>query len=229
MRAKTEQREAARRLRREGRTYDEIQAELGVSKSSISLWVRDLPAPRPSRERMRKAAETRWGPVRKRREEERQATKAAARAEIGPMSDRELFLLGVGFYWAEGTKDKPYDRREHVQFVNSDPDVVALFLNWLALLGVCRSRWRLRVMIHETADAVAARRYWSDKTGVPPEDFQRTTLKRHSAKTARKNTGEGYHGCLVVTVLGSADLYRRIEGWWMGVADTQRREDSGRV
>ncbi|MFD0278653.1 hypothetical protein ACFVHB_32755 [Kitasatospora sp. NPDC127111] len=60
MRAETEQREAARRLRAAGRTYDEIQAELGVSKRSMSLWVRDLPAPAPSRERMRKAAGTRW-------------------------------------------------------------------------------------------------------------------------------------------------------------------------
>ncbi|MFI6849750.1 hypothetical protein [Kitasatospora sp. NPDC050467] len=94
MRARTELREAARRLRGEGRAYDEIQAEPGVSKSSISLWVRDLPAPRPSRERMRRAAETRWGPVRRQREEERRATKTAAAAEIGPMSDRDLFLVG---------------------------------------------------------------------------------------------------------------------------------------
>ncbi|MFI6849749.1 hypothetical protein [Kitasatospora sp. NPDC050467] len=44
-----------------------------------------------------------------------------------------------------------------------------------------------------------------------------------------KNTGEGYHGCLVVSVLGGADLYRRIEGWWKGIADTQRAADSGKV
>lgn len=43
MKAKSEQRERARALRLQGRTYDEIVGELGVSKSSVSLWVRDLP------------------------------------------------------------------------------------------------------------------------------------------------------------------------------------------
>ncbi|MGW3041562.1 hypothetical protein ACWC9T_16325 [Kitasatospora sp. NPDC001159] len=229
MRAKTEQREAARRLRREGRTYDEIQAEVGVSKSSISLWCRDLPRPSTPRQQSRKAAEARWGPIRRQRDEGRRATKAAARAESGDLSDRELFLVGVALYWAEGTKDKPYDRREYVQFVNSDPDVVSVFLAWLALLGVCRSRWRLRVMIHESADTLAAERYWAGISGVPVEGFQPTTLKKHRPRTMRKNTGAGYHGCLVVSVVGSADLYRRIEGWWIGIADTHRRPVSGRV
>ncbi|MFB7616393.1 hypothetical protein [Kitasatospora sp. NPDC056181] len=217
MRAKTEQREAARRLRAAGRTYDEIQAELGVSKSSISLWVRDLPRPRPSRERTRRAAETRWGPVRRQREEERLRTKAAARAEVGPMSDRELFLVGVALYWAEGAKDKEYARRERVRFINSDPQVIQVYLAWLRLLDIPPERWRLRVAIHETADLQAAERHWADIAGVPVELFQRATLKRHNPKTTRMNRGVGYHGCLSVNVLDSADLYRRIEGWWSGM------------
>lgn len=45
LRAKDEHREAAVALRTEGRTYKEIQAELGVSKGSLSLWLRDLPFP----------------------------------------------------------------------------------------------------------------------------------------------------------------------------------------
>lgn len=39
---KTEQREAARELRRQGRSVNEIVRELGVAKSSVSLWVRDV-------------------------------------------------------------------------------------------------------------------------------------------------------------------------------------------
>jgi hypothetical protein len=29
----------------------------------------------------------------------------------------------------------------------------------------------------------------------------------------RKNVGADYHGCLIIGVRQSADLYRRIEGW----------------
>src|SRR5215472_7866636 len=42
-RAKDELHRKARELRASGRTYDEIAAELGVSKGSVSLWVRDMP------------------------------------------------------------------------------------------------------------------------------------------------------------------------------------------
>ena len=43
--AKDDIRARARELRRRGLAYNEIAAELGVSKSSISLWLRDIPRP----------------------------------------------------------------------------------------------------------------------------------------------------------------------------------------
>lgn len=99
----------ARELRLAGRTYDEIVAELGVAKSSVSLWVRDLPKPtRRVQEHCRAMAEVRWGPIRQARDLERQGTQNAARGEIGRLSDRELFLIGVGLYWAEGSKRKTH-------------------------------------------------------------------------------------------------------------------------
>jgi predicted transcriptional regulator len=41
-RGKTAEQERARDLRAEGWTYNEIAAELGVAKSSVSLWCRDI-------------------------------------------------------------------------------------------------------------------------------------------------------------------------------------------
>jgi transposase-like protein len=45
--AKDAERAKARELRTQGLGYNRIAAELGVSKSSVSLWVRDLPRPEP--------------------------------------------------------------------------------------------------------------------------------------------------------------------------------------
>ncbi len=151
------------------------------------------------------------------RDEERQRTKALAEQEIGKLSDRELFLIGVGLYWAEGAKDKPYSRRELVLFVNSDPGMIAVFLAWLNLLEVEKDRLRFRVMIHESAEVTTAEQYWADMVGVDGSSFNKTTLKKHNPKTVRKNVGDAYRGCLVISVLQSADLYRRIEGWWTGI------------
>ncbi|MFJ5686581.1 hypothetical protein [Streptomyces sp. NPDC093099] len=217
--AKDDLRAKARELRLKGLTYDRIQLELGCSKSSISLWVRDLPRPerREAAEQAKLAARKRWDHELAVRDERRQRTKAAAAAEIGAMSDRELFLLGVGLYWAEGTKDKPYDRREAVIFVNSDVGMIHVYLAWLDLLGVERDRVRYRVMIHESADVEAAEKYWADQVRADVSTFQRTTLKKHNPKTVRKNVGETYRGCLVIRVAQGAELYCRIEGWWYGI------------
>ncbi|MEV8076377.1 helix-turn-helix domain-containing protein [Streptomyces pseudogriseolus] len=217
--AKDDLRARARQLRLQGWTYDQIQVELGCSKSSISLWVRDLPKPerRAPSEQARLANRLRWEHELAVRDEQRRRTKEAAALEIGPLSDRDLFLAGLALYWAEGAKDKPYQRRENVLFVNSDPGVITLYLAWLDLLGVERDRLRYRVMIHMTADVEGAKRYWADLVGVDVSTFQKTTIKKHNPTTVRKNVGDTYRGCLVVRVSQGAELYRRIEGWWTGM------------
>ncbi|MFI7009843.1 hypothetical protein [Streptomyces sp. NPDC050145] len=217
--AKDDLRDRARALRLQGWTYDRIQAELDCSKSSISLWVRDLPKPRPRdpSAQAKLAARKHWEHESAMRDAERQRTKSAAREAIAPLTDRELFLVGVALYWSEGTKDKPYDRRESVTFVNSDPTMIQVFLAWLDLLEVDRDRLRFCVMIHETADVAGAESYWADLVGADSSSFYKTTLKRHTPKTVRKNVGDTYRGCLAVRVLRGSDLYRRIEGSWYGI------------
>jgi transcriptional regulator with XRE-family HTH domain len=217
--AKDDLREKARELRLQGWTYDQIQAELGCSKSSISLWVRDLPKPERKRtpEEASAIARRGWEATLRLRDEERQQTKTAAKQAVGTLSPRELFLLGVGLYWAEGSKDKPYDRRENVCFVNSDPGMIQVFLAWLDLLGVERDRIRYAVMIHESADIPSAELHWAELVGADRSAFYKTTLKKHNPKTVRKNTGDSYRGCLAIKVRKSADLYRRIEGSWYGI------------
>jgi hypothetical protein len=224
--AKDDLRERARELRRQGWTYDQIQLELGCSRSSVSLWVRDLPRPEPRYTPEEQRALMTEGLKRRRAadQEKRRQSKLAARREAQELSDRDLFLAGVALYWAEGSKSKPYDRRERAVFVNSDPGVIQVYLAWLDLLGVSRDRLRFRVLIHESADVDAAQRHWADISDVDSSVFQKATLKKHNPKTVRKNTGDDYHGCLVVSVSQSADLYNRIEGWWDGiVAQAQAR------
>ncbi|MGY1498388.1 hypothetical protein ACW4TU_17610 [Streptomyces sp. QTS52] len=227
--AKDDLRHRARELRLQGWTYDRIQMELGCSKSSISLWVRDLPAPerrKRTREEASAIAKRGWEATLRLREEERQQTKQAAAEAVGQMTARELFLVGVGLYWAEGGKDKSYDRRENVAFVNSDPGMIKVFLAWLTLLEVERERLRYTVMIHETADVPGAEQYWADLVGTDRSAFNKTTIKKHNPKTVRENVGDSYRGCLVIKVLKGADLYRRIEGSWCGIVGAAANLDS---
>ncbi|MFE7172050.1 hypothetical protein [Streptomyces sp. NPDC057616] len=217
--AKDDLRDRARELRLQGWTYDRIQLELGCSKSSISPWVRDLPKPEHKRTPDEAAAISRrgWEATLQIREDQRRRTKEEARRTVGDLPDREVFLAGVALHWAEGAKDKSYSRRERLQFINSDPDVISLFLRRLEVLGVERERRRFRVSIHESADAKGAEEFWARLVGVERCAFQKAGLKKHNPRTSRKNTSADYRGCLVVYVLGSADLYRRVEGAWYGI------------
>ncbi|MBX7552345.1 hypothetical protein ABZX95_18075 [Streptomyces sp. NPDC004232] len=217
--AKDDLRAKARELRLQGWTYDQIEAELGCSRSSVSLWVRDLPKPEPRYTPEEQRALMQEGLARRRaaEDEKRKETKRAAREDVERLSDRELFLVGVALYWAEGSKSKPYDRRERAIFVNSDPGVIQTYLAWLDLLEVDRERLSFRLLIHESADVAGAHRFWAAVADIDTSVFAKPTLKKHNPKTVRKNTGDDYHGCLVIGVARSAHLYNRIEGWWAAI------------
>src|SRR5215469_2441980 len=217
-RAKDELHARARRLRKEGYDYNQIAAELGVSKGTVSAWVHDLPWPdRLSYEECRKRAaegvRRYWEVERPAREAEREAVRAAAAAEIGSLTPRELLIAGAVAYWCEGAKSKPHRQQERVNFINGDPKLITFFLRFLDAAGIDRAQVRYRVYIHETANVAQAERFWLEVTGADPAQFRNPTLKRHNPKTARSNTGEDYHGCLRIDVQQAAELYRRIEGW----------------
>jgi hypothetical protein len=155
-------------------------------------------------------------------EARREATRAAAAEEIGPLTDRELIIAGAIAYWCEGVKNKPYRRTDRVVFMNSDAELVRFFLSFLDAAGVAREDLIYRIQIHESADLGVAERHWRTVTEASEAQFRRPTLKRHNPKTTRKNTGTAYYGCLRIDVRRSSMLYRRIEGWARAAMTSER-------
>jgi transcriptional regulator with XRE-family HTH domain len=145
--AKDDLRAKARELRGRGLAYKEIAAELSVSKSSVSLWVRDLP--RPERlsfeecaKRQAAAVDAYWSRERRRREQAKAAVSDAAARQIGHLGDREILIAGAIAYWCEGAKNKPYRRYDRIDFINSDPAMIKFFLRFLRrresrMTGLC--------------------------------------------------------------------------------------------
>jgi transposase len=216
--AKDELHAQARDLRAQGLDYRMIAARLGVSKSSVSLWVRDLPTPQGlSTQEVRERAAEGSRQYQARRREARDARRAnergGAAAEIGELSDREIIIAGAIAYWCEGSKSKPYSRGDRVVFTNSDPGLISFFLRFLDAAGISRSDLTFQVQIHESADVTAAQRFWIEATGGSESQYRSPTLKRHNPRTTRKNVGDGYHGCLRIEVHRGTRLYSRIEGW----------------
>jgi hypothetical protein len=180
--------------------------------------VRDLPTParlsyRENRRRSAEGVRRYWAAERRVRGTQRASEVAAAAAEIGDPTSREILIAGAIAYWCEGTKRRSTQNAERIVFVNSDAGLIRFFLRFLAAAGVQRSDLTFCVAIHESADVEAAQRFWEEVTGASAEQFTRPALKRHNPKTNRNNVGSDYHGCLRVSVYRSRALYRRIEGW----------------
>ena len=118
-RGKVAQQEQARLLRADGMTLLDVAHRLGVSKSSVSLWVRDVDfVPRP-RVRAR-----RLGPnaLQRRKQAEIEELLAEAMTQIGRLSDREFLVAGATLYAGEGAKGDG-----DVKLANTDPRIIAFF------------------------------------------------------------------------------------------------------
>lgn len=191
-RGKVTERDRARLLRADGLSLVEIASTLGVSKSSVSVWTRDVefvPRPRPSQ---RYGARRRAPNVLQRRKaEEIERLLAAGRARIGRLSEREFLVAGAALYAGEGSKGEG-----EVTFANSDPRMIAFFCAWLRrFFPIDETRLRVRVYLHEGLDLEAAHAFWSRLTGIPPEQFRKPY---RAVADATMRTTKHEYGCASV-------------------------------
>ena len=201
-RGKLTERQQARRLRRTGLPLAEIATRLGVSKSSVSLWVRDVefePPVRPVRGRRRDP-----NALQRRKQAEIERLLAEGRVRIGALTEREFLVAGVALYAGEGTKGDGT-----VRFANSDPRMIMFFCCWLRrFFEIDESRLRLCLYLHQGLDLAAAIAYWSSLTGIPPSQFGKPY--RAVPDPSIRHT-KHVHGCATVSYSCSA-THRSIMG-----------------
>ena len=200
-RGKTVEKERARDLRAESWTLQAIASELGVSRSSVSVWVRDVrfePKPRhrpifrnPSSLHLAKLAQieemNQWG-----------------REQIGVLSEAAFLAAGVALYAGEGAK-----KDGSVNFANTNSEMVSFFCAWLRhFFEVDESRVRVRVYLHQGLDLDAAEEHWAKIVGVPRTQFNQP-YRAVADPSIRKNKHE--LGCVYV-VYSCSKTHRGIMG-----------------
>lgn len=216
-------------LRKQGLSYREIMQQIPVAKSTISDWLHSVQLAQHQKQRLTEkklAAIKRGGAAKHQQRVDR--TKLIiekAKSEIGSISKRELWLMGVMLYWAEGSKEKMYGASARTQFTNMDPFMIGFFLFWLEnICGIQKTDLIFEISIHEThrhrIEEIID--YWSKIVGVSRDCFSRIYFKKANIKTKRKNIGETYFGVFRIRVRSSASLNRRIAGWTQGVVESFR-------
>jgi hypothetical protein len=215
--------EEAIRLRQKGQSYTEILKIVHVAKSTLALWLHDVGLSQPQKQRLtekRLQAVKRGGEAkRNQRLKKTQQIEDKALNQIGKISDRELFLIGTVLYWAEGSKQKPHNPSERVNFSNSDVLMIRMFLRWLGAIGIPSNEIMFSVYLHDTARhrVTEIQEYWSKSLKLRINKFEKIYFTKGSTKSYRKNIGEGYYGQVRVSVLRSTDLNRQISGWIQGI------------
>lgn len=219
--SKSSERLQAIDFRQRGLSYSEIRERIPVAKSTLSLWFKEVSLSHPQKQRLtekKRLAGLRGALQRhNQRVELRNKIVTKAAAEIGHLSERELWLIGTALYWAEGSKEKD-KRSSRVQFGNSDPLMIKLFIRWM--IKVCRispDQMRFDLYIHEGSknSIESAKEYWNNV--IKCSTVNGVYFKKGNPKTKRANTGSSYFGLLRVTVFASIELNRRIEGWVKGI------------
>jgi hypothetical protein len=186
---KTRERDEARRLRREeGLSVREIQRRLKVSKSSVSLWVRDVPLTADQLEALRRinGRHPRQLKAAARNAELGRARRRAYQAEGRALARRgeALHASGCMLYWAEGDKN-----RNSARIANSDPEVLRLFVRFVrTYFGVDGAR--IRVTCNLFADHLERQReveqFWLDTLGLPRSSLCRSIVNVYSKYSEKK-------------------------------------------
>jgi transcriptional regulator with XRE-family HTH domain len=188
-RGKVVEREEARRLRALGITMPDIATALGVSRSSVSLWTRDVPVVRAPRRRLRPREPN---ALERRKAAEIADLLEAGRSRIGSLSEREFLVAGAALYAGEGSKTG-----QAIGFANTNAEMVGFFCAWLRrFFDIDERRLRVRLYLHQGLDIDIANAFWSSVTAIPIAQF-RTPYRADPDPSRRHN--KHAHGCVYVS------------------------------
>lgn len=196
--ARIEDREKALALRKQEKSYSQIKKILGVSKSTLSYWLRDYPL---SKERIRELRD--WNEqrierfretMRKKIEDRLQKTYEIEKGIILPLNKREFYLMGLLLYWGEGTKSQ----RHTLSVSNTDPAVIKFFIRWLnKCLSVPKEKMTIRLHLYNDMDINKEIKYWSEELNASLSQFGRPYIKKTSSKKINHKGTFGHGTCNV--------------------------------
>ena len=206
------------KLRKGGKSYDEIHQVIKVSKSTLSIWLRDIPLNARQKNTLIGRQKSRYAGAKANQKKRIERTKQIvdlAKKEVVTFINDPLFLAGVMLYWAEGTKRS----NETVKLTNSDPEMIKLMMRWFrSICKVPEKKFRIALNIHTLHHYSEIRKYWSDLTKIPLEQFYKVQIKTTSFPSKRNFL---YNGTCTITIC-NRDLFRKIEGWRMGLLKEMR-------
>ena len=199
-------------LRRSGKSYRSIENELGIAKSTLSGWLKDVHLTQAQSKRLHQNWLEGLERARKMASQVHVTTKKnsinmhkrEAKETVNSMKiDKNLLeIMLVGLYLGDGFKVNG-----RVGLGNSNPRIVKLFLTLIRVLYTINED-KIRVQIFARMDQKETEliQYWSDLLTVPMTQFHKTQFDK---RTAESKTKSNYYGVCAVSV-SNMELQRHI-------------------
>lgn len=142
-------------LRLEGKSIPEIAKKVGVSKTTVTRYVKNIELSVETKNIL----QGKQGGAKERASGLRDTMKELAAEKIGVLDNRAYFFLLLGLYWGEGTK-------KDFGLINSDPCLIQTFLIGLQELGISSERVQISLRVHSDISVEEAKNYWANITGI---------------------------------------------------------------
>lgn len=219
-------REKAHQLRRRGLSISDIARRLKTSKSTVSYWCREIfLTSEQLRNLERKQRTLGLRALLKHAEHVRRARmvrvsqeRLKGKEDLGSISRRDFFVIGLALYWGEGYKDS----NNEVGFTNTNSHMIKAMMRWFKIFyGIAQKDFILRVSLNQAHASRVNKvlRFWSRQTGVPLNQFTRTSLLRVKSRKQYLNP-EKYFGTLRFKVRRASSLKHRLLGAIAGLEKT---------
>lgn len=212
--------EAAIKLRISGRSYNEIGAQLGVPKSTLRSWLHKVVLSEKARARINSRIKAGSLHLVKRNKMQTHAARqrakellSSASSSVRTLNKDDLRIIGAVLYWAEGYK-RPLikEGREitahSISFVNSDPDMIRVFIRFLTeCLDVDPQSICLTMRLYPHINEEFARLYWKKVTRLSYENFRKSTLLITGASKGTRPFNRLPYGTLQISVYQTSRFY----------------------
>ena len=199
----------------------DIARMLGVSQSSVSYWVREVPISDAQKAILGRKGFTE--DIVSKRRQTRISNEAAKRKKIlekhkdtfpKKLTKRDLLIIGTCLYWGEGGKS---DKNRIFSFTNSDPLMIGAMRVFVdSILRIEPGKLRGHIHIHPTQSVGAAIEYWSRISRIPPSQFYKTTTATSGLGSAKKHSLP--YGTFSIQIC-SVNEYLKMLAWISVISD----------
>lgn len=196
-------------MRKKGFSYREISERLHLSKSTCSLWLRNVTMGGKARRRITSLSE-----IAKMKARSTIIQKKIKRDSIIQEKILQDFvhlrltlsvrkLLCSFLYWSEGEKSG-----SRISFTNSDPSMILCFMKLLRTsFKIKEKKFGAILHLHSYHNLFRQKKFWSRITRIPI-----SRISVYNKANSGKNIHEGYQGCISIRYHDVA-LYREVEGY----------------